>query len=455
MKRAKTLVKKLLPTSTLKSIRPVYHGLKGYIAAAINFFPAARLEIISVTGTKGKTTTSAYIGRLLNTYGLKTGYITTSVINLGKEEFLNPHKMTSIDSFEMHKYLAKMKRNGCKRAVIEMSSQGLEQNRHKGLFGFTAGVFLNIYPEHIEAHGNWEKYKHAKSILFRNIRKNGVFLANKDFAEYQYMWRETKPKLRSTIHKKLFSLTKDITIKNSNNLTKNLIYKKQNYPTNLISDFDIQNAYAASISIANILGKTTKKRNTILEKILVLLPELKTVPGRMEWVIKEGKNVYNEQKTPYKKNLSILVDYAHEPASMEFLLKTVKSWQKKSFDNTIHILSCDGVGRDDWKKPIMGKISRKYIDYTIFTTDNFEIGDKPQAIIDSLTAKITLSDKTFSEKKRSKAFQKALEIASKLKGKTLIVSTGVGSEQGLTHPSGTVKWDEREQWINAYRKFSR
>lgn len=449
-------IKSFIPKAALRSIRPVYHGLKGYIAATINLFPARRMEVIGITGTKGKTTTSVFMGRLFNQYGLKTGYLTTSVINLGNKEFLNPHKMTTIDAFAMHKYLRQMRKNGCQRVVIEMSSQGLEQNRHKGLFGFSAAMFLNIYPEHIEAHGNWEKYKHAKSILFRNIRKSGIFLANKDFAEYQYMWRETKPKLRNTINKRLFSFSKDISVKRSkqnNALTKDLVYQKSNYPTSLISDFDIHNAYAASIGIANILGKTNKKRKVILEKVFLLLPGLSTVPGRMEWVVRNGANTFNKQKTPNKRNINILVDYAHEPASMELLLKTIKSWKNKQFQNTIHIISCDGAGRDDWKKPIMGALSTRYADVTIFTTDNYDKNDNPSDIINSLTHNIKLNNNTFTEINRAKAFRKALSLSSNLKGKTVIVSTGVGSEQGLTQPKGIMNWDERKQWITAYQKF--
>lgn len=86
-----------------------------------------------------------------------------------------------------------------------------------------------------------------------------------------------------------------------------------------------------------------------------------------------------------KTNFSILIDYAHEPESLSQFLKTLANWRQNGhFDLVIHILSCDGVGRDDWKKPIMGSLSYKYADFTILTTDNYGEKDNPQEIVELL-----------------------------------------------------------------------
>ena len=156
----KTLLKKAIPTTLLVKARPWYHGTKARLAAARFQYPGRELTVIGITGTKGKTTTATFTGRLLNLAGIKAGYITTSVINTGDEEFLNPHKMTTIDGVKMQHYLRQMVSRGCTHVVVELSSQGLEQHRHWGLSGIDAGVFLNIYPR-----------AHRSPREFREIRR--------------------------------------------------------------------------------------------------------------------------------------------------------------------------------------------------------------------------------------------------------------------------------------------
>jgi UDP-N-acetylmuramoyl-L-alanyl-D-glutamate--2,6-diaminopimelate ligase len=451
----KSSIKKLIPNNLLKQARPIFHGAKSYFFTLKNGFPARKLKIIGITGTKGKTTTSVFVGRLMVLFGKKTGYITTSVINTGKGEVLNPYKMTTIDSKFTQKYLSEMVTNGCEYAIIELSSQGLEQNRHRGLGGVDTGVFLNIYPEHIEAHGGFEQYKKAKSLMFKVIKKSGVVVLNSEFEESNFMLSRVPKNRSKSIHKVAFDISRDLKISQTKSLFKNLIFQGKTYPTNLIADFDIHNAYVACLTIANTISHSSKKSEKIIHELLTFLPKLNTVPGRMEWVVKDGVIQF---KNPVKKEISydeisIMVDYAHEPASMEFLLKTVNSWKPKFFDTVIHILSCDGAGRDDWKKPILGKISRDYSDFTIFTTDNYEATDNPSQIIELLQSGIVLNEKCLSNINREDAFKTALEIAHKSEGKILIFSTGVGSEQGLTNPKGSIIWDEREKWVQVYEDY--
>jgi UDP-N-acetylmuramyl tripeptide synthase len=199
----------------LKNIRPLGHGLKAFVYAQKYNFPAKRLKIIGITGTKGKTTTTTYLGRMLNLNGIKAGYITTAVICVdGQNEAVNPYKMSSIDSVKMQQKLFEMVKNGCKYAVLEMSSQGLEQNRHWGIFGFDMAIFLNMYPEHIEAHGSFENYLNCKSILFENVRKKGVVLFNAD----QEFW----PQMSYSIKKFIKSQTKKEKINSVQNTFENL-----------------------------------------------------------------------------------------------------------------------------------------------------------------------------------------------------------------------------------------
>lgn len=99
-----------------------------------------------------------------------------------------------------------------------------------------------------------------------------------------------------------------------------------------------------------------------------------------------------------KANFSILIDYAHEPESLSQFLQTLADWRQNGyFDLIIHILSCDGVGRDDWKKAIMGSLSYKYADFTILTTDNYGEKDNPQEIVELLGKDFIEKDELLSK----------------------------------------------------------
>jgi UDP-N-acetylmuramoyl-L-alanyl-D-glutamate--2,6-diaminopimelate ligase len=459
MQKVFNFIKKILGKQATNWIRPVGHGTKGLLAAARYGFPAKKLKIIGITGTKGKTTTSAIMGRLANLYGIKTGYITTAVIYTGADEgeFLNPYKMTSIDSIATQKYLSEMIKNGCEWVVLEISSQGLEQNRHLGIFGFDVAMFLNIYPEHIEAHGSWEKYKSAKAKLFKYLKVGGVFVFNEDIPESSEMWQKVPENKKNLVTKIGVGYNHFDLKNNKDTLFKDLEIENKQFATNFSARFDILNCFFAIQGIANLLTKDPTKKVKIVDELAKYLKHIYGVPGRMEWVIKDGIVVDDKKNnTPNKlSNISILVDYAHEPESMRQLLETLSGWRKDGFyESIIHIVSCDGVGRDDWKKPILGATSCDFVDHSILTTDNYEAGDSPQDIVDLLGQSL---DKKLENKKyfkvlnRKDAFNKALEIAAKSNKKTLIVSTGVGSEQGLTQPEGKIEWDERAVWKTIFR----
>lgn len=169
--------------------------------------------------------------------------------------------------------------------------------------------------------------------------------------------------------------------------------------------------------------------------------------------------VEKDTNLDFKKNISILVDYAHEPESMKLLLESlVEMKSKNKFDYIIHIVSCDGAGRDNWKKPILGKLSYDYADYSLVTLDNYDKNDNPTEILSLLTQDLDKkSNKYFVTESRSIAFDQAL-IHAKEQGllgkKVLICSTGVGFENGLTQPQGIIDWNEKEIWKKKFSEIS-
>jgi UDP-N-acetylmuramyl tripeptide synthase len=271
----KEKVKSLVSPKFLKSARPIFHGLKSYITAVLLGFPAKKLKIIAITGTKGKTSTSVYVGRLMNANKLKTAYITTALTCIdGQNEELNKYKMSTLDGITLNQLAKKALENGCKYLVLELSSQGLEQNRHWGMGKFVAGLFLNIYPEHIEAHGSFEAYFNCKKKLFKSISKDGVAILNNktDVAKYSL---EISKELKC----KALKLENDIKILDDGKLFKSIIYKNSQIKTAMVSDIQLENM-AFAIKTVNIFTELDSKSVENLNS---------QIPGRFEWVVFENQ----------------------------------------------------------------------------------------------------------------------------------------------------------------------
>jgi UDP-N-acetylmuramoyl-L-alanyl-D-glutamate--2,6-diaminopimelate ligase len=440
-------VKSILGPNLLKSIRPFGHGLKGYITSAFYGFPATKLKIIAITGTTILT------GRLLNNLGYKSGYISTALTCTGNEEIINSSKMSSVDGIMQQKLLAEMVRNKCEYVIIEMSSQGLEQNRDKGLYGFDLAMFLNIYPEHIEAHGSFENYLDAKGSIFTRLKKEGVAVITS-----QPQFAESTKIVKSKFIKntnKLIEINDNVFQVRSNRDSqfKSLTLEGTSYATNFMTDFEVENL-AFAIKSIQALVKDTK----LTSKIPQALNIISGIPGRLEYVVRNNTILSNQVTKKLSSSIDVMVDYAHETGSMELLLKNMNEWKKEGYyDRIIHIVSCDGVGRDDWKKPILGDISQKYADYSIITTDNYNKEDNPQAILEMISKNFNHDNlnKTYTPiVSRKEAMIYALKKAIDLKGeKVIIVSTGVGTEQFLTQPDGMMRWDERLIWEMLFNNF--
>jgi UDP-N-acetylmuramoyl-L-alanyl-D-glutamate--2,6-diaminopimelate ligase len=480
------ITKKILGKKITKKIRPAFHGLKGWLAGLINFFPSKGVYLIGISGTKGKTTTAVFVGKLLNSLGQKTGYISSALIFDGQKEYLNKYKMGMLDSLVSQKLIGKMVQNKCKFIVLEVTSEGLEQNRHFGLKKFDLINFLNIYPEHIEAHGSFKNYQKAKSILPQNLKEGGIYVHNDDSEQKNYFQEILSfvfPKLVETFKMVPIKTTDFQILNHAGSLFLDLNLDSNVLETQLISEMEVFDLVMALKIVEQALNDFYFLKKGIEKSRLQLsgfeldnglknfaaspvlqnaVKELTTIPGRMEWVIFTGENKFSKLELTKKcPNLSILVDYAHEPESMRRLGQTLSSWKEKGFFNVIiHLVSCDGAGRDDWKKPMLGKLSKNFSDYSILTTDNFDKEDNPELILDLLEQdldKEQINKTYFRVVDRQKAINKALELYQSLHTgnpslKILLVSTGVGSEQGLIQPEGVVSWDEREKWLETLEK---
>ena len=382
---------------------------------ASNYFenPDKKLKIIGVTGTKGKTTTTFMIKEILEKQGKKVGLIGTvaSYIN-GKK--IEDSDRTTPDSIHLYELLKKMVDEKCEIAIMEVSSQSLKLNRVYGLH-FDIGVFTNLSEDHIspKEHPDMEDYFTSKLKLFDVC---DIAYVNADDLYGQRVIHEAKCEIKTYgIDNAADNFAKDITITNSYADFKQKLYgKNERIKVGIPGRFSIYNALAAICVCV--------KFDATVEAIKEALPEIK-VPGRSELI-------------PNKKELTIMVDYAHSPKSLESILLAVSAYTR---GRAISVFGCGG-DRDVSKRPVMGEISGRVADYTIITSDNPRT-EEPEKIINQIEEGIkTTKGKYECIVDRYEAIKKAIKMANK---NDIIVLAGKGHEpyQEINHKKNP--FDER------------
>ena len=173
----KALIKKLIAYDKLYPAiqsSAFYHILKrsqAQLASYLHGNPAKDFFIIGITGTNGKTTTVNLLHKILNDNLALTVAVSTACLRIGNQKFANLKKMTSLAASDLQELLSTAKQSGCKVAILEASSQGLDQHRFEGI-EFDAAVLINITHDHLDYHGTMENYAAAKKLLFQNVLNN-------------------------------------------------------------------------------------------------------------------------------------------------------------------------------------------------------------------------------------------------------------------------------------------
>src|SRR3989344_5004997 len=346
--------KQLIPENLYIKLQPAYHFLMAFFAAVFYGFPSKKMIVIGVTGTKGKTTTCDLIYQILNFNGYKTGLATTADFAIGDLKWQNKSKQTMLGRFELQKLLARMAQENCVYAVIETSSEGILQYRHR-FIDYNIAVFTNLSPEHIERHGSFENYRSAKIKLFEKVakEKNSIGIYNLDDENAKYF---LKAKIKNRFFYGLNAENNRVNVQNLNVISSikttingaNFSFNQEKFKMPLIGEFNVYNA-AAAICVA-------LSQNIPINKIKEALAIAKPPAGRME-IIDEGQN------------FMIIIDYAHEPASLEAIYKTAQKLKAKN-SKLICLLGAQGGGRDKWKRPEMGKIAGQYCNKIILTNED-------------------------------------------------------------------------------------
>ena len=381
-----------------------------------NFYdnPSRKFKLIGVTGTKGKTTTTYMMKSIFERAGKKVGLIGTIASYIcGKK--VEDSDRTTPESNKLQKLFYEMKEAGCEVVIMEVSSQSLKLDRVAGC-DFDYGVFTNFSEDHIspKEHPDMQDYFNSKLKLFSMCKKGFVNADDIYTAKVSSLVENCEIQTYG-IDNYCNLLAKDITITNSYaDFKVKITDRNERVKVDIPGRFSVYNALAAII--------VAKEFRISSEAIKEALLEIK-VPGRSELV-------------PNQKELTIMIDYAHSPESLESILKAVKTYTK---GKVISVFGCGG-DRDTGKRPIMGEISGKIADFTIITSDNPRT-ENPEEIVKEIEKGIKRTKGQYIVLvDRIDAIKKAKNMASK---NDIIILAGKGHEpyqeiNGVKHP-----FDER------------
>jgi len=399
----KEILKKFLPSFVLS----FYHFILAFLGALIYGFPSKKLILIGVTGTNGKTTTTEMIASIFEKAGKKIALLNSIRFKIGEKEEINKLRMTMPGRFFIQRFLKKAVKGGCEYAILEVTSEGIKQHRHRFL-DFKVAVFTNLAPEHIEAHGSFEKYREAKGKFFQATKEIHVINVEDKNSDY-FLKFPAKRKITYGLK------TGDINLENTKIKLK------------IPGEFNLYNALAAiSVAISQGIDK---------DFAIKVLEEFRGVPGRMEEVISK----------PFK----VIVDYAFTPNALEKVYQTLKN-SKFQIPNSkmICVLGACGGGRDKWKRPVLGELAAKYCDEVIVTNED-PYDEDPWQIIEQVASGTKGKARKILD--RREAIKAALKLA---KEGDIVVITGKGCEPSICVAGGRkIPWDDRKVVKEEFQKI--
>ena len=407
--------KKLIPKKIFAFFQPTYHYFLALVGNILYRFPARKLVVIGVTGTKGKSTVSEIIAHGLRNAGHTVALTSTVHFVIDDTTERNLYKMSMPGRFFMPKFLRCAVRTGCTHAVVEMTSEGARFFRHT-FIDMDALVVTNLTPEHIESHGSFENYREAKLSIAQKLnnskKQTKVLVVNADDPEHEYF---VKAAPNAEVRKVHLHEVDPINANSSHTSTFN--YAGAEVTTRLPGKFNIMNALQA----AHTLDALDVPSNTIRKT----LETFSGVRGRVEYVTLPEKEF----------DFEVVVDYAHTVDSL-------KSFYSIFSDlHTIAILGNTGGGRDTWKRPEMAKVAEEMCDEIILTNED-PYDEDPQKILNEMADGITNKTKLTTILDRRDAITEALKRANSKPGSVVLI-TGKGTDPYIMGPNDSKKpWDD-------------
>jgi UDP-N-acetylmuramoyl-L-alanyl-D-glutamate--2,6-diaminopimelate ligase len=389
------------------------------IAAAFYGYPGQKLKMVGVTGTNGKTTTTHLIEYFLTHANLPTALIGTLYTRWpGFEETAVNTTPFAVD---LQQQLAKAMNAGCETGVMEVSSHALHQGRVLNC-AFEVGVFTNLTQDHLDYHKDMEDYFAAKALLFSPNYLHGRAIINADDAYGKRIIASLSPE--QVWSYSVNDSTADFWMSDLNyqpNGVSGILHTPQenvDFSCPLVGQYNLENLLAAVGAVVHV--------GLDLQLVANAIPGFPGVPGRMERV-----QIHPQQ------DISVIVDYAHTPDSLENLLKAARPFIPGKM---ICVFGCGG-DRDRTKRPKMGKIAAELADLAVVTSDNPRT-ENPEKILQDVLAGIPDIVQPMVVSDRATAIRTAILQAQPGDG---VLLAGKGHEDYQILGTEKIHFDDREQ----------
>ena len=418
------LVERAVPESALPQV-VVRDGRRAAAIAALGIYgdPQARLAMVGVTGTNGKTTTVGLLRHLLSERYRAASIGTLGVIRADGSVLPGSEALTTPGPVDLARVLAGLVADGVQAVAMETSSHALHQGRVAGL-RFDAGVFTNLTRDHIDYHGTDEAYFEAKASLIELLKSNGAAVLNAEDAA----WRRLGARAPRTVWFRVDGESvvaadevRAIDVEYSAAGARFVLVagaKQAPAALPLLGAFNVQNALgAAAACIA--LGFD-------VEKVAARLESAPQVPGRLERIA--------------TRPCVVIADYAHTPDALERVLATLRPLTR----GRLIVVFGAGGDRDAGKRPLMGAVAERYADVPIVTSDNPRTED-PEKIIAEIRA--GMAEDALQITDRRAAIGAALEMA---RPADVVLLAGKGHETYQILSTGKIDFDERvvvREWL--------
>jgi UDP-N-acetylmuramoyl-L-alanyl-D-glutamate--2,6-diaminopimelate ligase len=405
----------------------VREARKALAIAAANFFghPANALQLVAVTGTNGKTTTTSLVDAIVKASAAKTGLFGTIAYHTPLGEYPAPN--TTPESVDLQGFLAEIRDAGGKFAVLEASSHSLAMDRLWGCH-FAAAVFTNLTREHMDYHKTFEDYFAAKKRLFEGTGAGApeVAVLNTDDEYGKRLTGLAKKSVTYGLESDADITTKKFQLTfNGLTFTAQTPNGKVQVASSLVGRINVYNILAA-IGAAQALGLS----NEIIESGI---RSLESVSGRFQRI---------DLGQPY----FVIVDYAHTDDALENLIRTARELNPKG--RIITLFGCGG-GKDRTKRPVMGEVTGRLSDLTILSSDNPRTEDPLKIISDIIVGLQKTSGKYLIEPDREKAIGVAMDEA---RAGDIVLLAGKGHENSQILADATLEFDDRDKARGALRE---
>lgn len=401
----------------------------GYLSEAFYNYPAKCLNLIGVTGTNGKTTTTYMIESILAKTNFTTGMIGTIRSKVADQEF--PAERTTPESSDLNNLFNQMSASGVTHTVMEVSSHALELKRVEN-FKYKVAVLTNITQDHLDFHDTLDNYRIAKGKLFKELLlPDGFGVINIDDPSGEYMIDQCVGKVITygiNNDAEIKASEIDISVTGVSYLVKTPVGEIR-LKLKFTGYFNVYNSLAAiGVGLAF---------NLPLEIIKEGLESLNGVAGRFEQI-------------DCGQDFGVIVDYAHTPDGMENILKTAVELVK---GNMILVFGCGGE-RDRSKRPIMGKIAAKYCNLCILTSDNPR-AEEPMKILHDIEQGVIESKKPIEYEIIADRKEAIFHAVQSAKSDDLVIIMGKGHETYQIFGDQILPFDDREVAKEAIMSFDK